>query len=166
MLASGTARDIELWRHTNVELDGVMHEVTASVSFPTDDVEDSGVDIVSETPTSTGDTSSMLTNNHAEVFPPEYEQGVCQNIIYEYEEITTDVGREVSKTARACIDGCVSQGGRLIEKQSLSTATPPMGGWLSKNPIYEENYCFFEDPPYFADFWTTGIHMETFEMRP
>ena len=41
-----------------------------------------------------------------------------------------------------------------------------MGGWLSKNPVYEEYGCFFEDPPFFADFWTTGIHMETFEMRP
>ena len=130
VLASGTARNITLERRASVEIGGVTHEVAASVAVPIDDVEDPHT---GETDSQTTSTTSIYgTNNCSMVFPPEYEQGVCQNIIYDYTETMTDVGREVRKTARACYDGCVSQGGRLIDRHSLSTASTPMGGWISK----------------------------------
>ena len=130
VLASGTARNITLERRASVEIGGVTHEVAASVEIPIDDVEDPHAGETSSLETST--TTTYFTDNHSGVFPSGYERGVCQNILYDYTETMTEVGREVRKTARACYDDCVSQGGRLIDRRSLSTATTPMGGYISQ----------------------------------
>ena len=99
VLAAGMARDITVERRSSVEIDGVVHEEINSFDIPMNNVKGKWVE----------DTLSQdRLTNHAMLFPPEYEQGVCKNIIYDYEEIMTDIGKEVRKTARACIDGCVS----------------------------------------------------------
>ena len=152
VLASSTARNITLERRSSIEIGGVTHEVAASVDIPIDDVEDPEVAPESSS-SETSSTTSTLTDNHAMVFPPEYERGVCQNIIYDYEEITTDIGKEVRETPRACYDGCVSQGGRLINIRSVIEATTPMGGYVTQDPVFEEYPCFFEDPHFNADMY-------------
>ena len=107
VLASSTAKNITLARRASVEIGGVTHEVAASVEIPIDDGE--GPEVVyiggdydvndatrgpessnspSENSSSEGGEDSTLTDFHAyshrNLFPPEYEQGVCQNIIYDH----------------------------------------------------------------------------------
>ena len=150
VLASGNARNITLERRSSVEIAGVTHEVAASVAIPIDDLEDPEVAPESSSQ-ETSTTTTTLTDNHAMVFSSEYERGVCQNIIYDHEEIMTDIGREVRETPRACYDGCASQGGRIINIHSILDATTPMRGYITQYPVFDEYPCFFEEPHFDAD---------------
>ena len=80
MLATGIARNITLERRASVEIGGVTHEVAASVAIPIDDVKelelvyvDGSSDRMASTQERAPESSTTLTNNHAMVFPPEYE---------------------------------------------------------------------------------------------
>ena len=80
MLATGIARNITLERRASVEIGGVTHEVAASVAIPIDDIKelevvyvDGTYDGMASTQEVATESSTTLTNNHAMVFPPEYE---------------------------------------------------------------------------------------------
>ena len=80
MLATGIARNITLERRASVEIGGVTHEIAASVAIPIDDIKeleavyfDGSSDGMASTQEEAPESSITLTNNHAIVFPPEYE---------------------------------------------------------------------------------------------
>ena len=157
VLASSMAKNITLERRASVEIGGVTHEVAASVAIPIGDGDDpevvhvEGGVVTTDPPEVAQEPSPTLADhNHAKLFGPDYERGVCQNIIYDYREESTEIGREVRKTARGCYDGCVSQGGRPIPIRSVFTAETPMGGYVSEFPVFDEYACFFEDPDFDA----------------